>query len=91
MSATAAGARSDEEGSAAQVGAASFSDLVRAHHRREQARLTGDAGAMDAAESEFRDQLETFQRHEGKLDAVYWSTRNASAVGGRREVRLRWR
>jgi hypothetical protein len=62
-----------------QVGAASFSDLVRAHYMREQERGNG-AAARNGAESEFTKRLERFEREEGKLAAVYWSTRNASAV-----------
>jgi hypothetical protein len=80
MSATVAEARSNDGGSTAQVGAATFSDLVRAHYDRELARAAGDAAALAAAERELCDRLDTFQRREGKLDAVYWSTRNASAV-----------
>ena len=63
----------------AQVGAASFSDLVRAHFRREQARGS-DGAASDAADADFKATLDKFERSEGKLGAIYWSTRNASAV-----------
>jgi hypothetical protein len=63
----------------AQTGAASFSDLVRAHFRREEERKWhGDAGKE--AQDDYRAQLDAFEREEGKLAAVYWSTRNASAV-----------
>jgi hypothetical protein len=62
-----------------QVGASSFSDLVRAHYRREQERANG-AAAQNGAEGEFTAQLKRFEEKEGMLAAVYWSTRNASAV-----------
>ena len=78
MSATVA--VSKEQGSTSQVGAVSFSDLVRAHYWRERVRRSGDPAAIEAAEREFCERLEAFQRREGNLDAVYWSTRNASAV-----------
>jgi hypothetical protein len=65
---------------AAQVGAASFSDLVRAHFRREQERRGSDAARLAEAEDEFRRRLEQFEREEGRIGSVYWSTRNASAV-----------
>jgi hypothetical protein len=61
-----------------QVGAATFSDLVRAHFRREKERGNG-SGPSDA-EQEFDAKLARFEREEGRLAAVYWSTRNASAV-----------
>lgn len=81
MSATTAGAITRElETSTAQVGAVSFSDLVRAHYAREQIRATGDADAYEAAERDFCERLEAFERREGKLEAAYWSTRDASAV-----------
>jgi hypothetical protein len=80
MSAAVAVSTSNEKGSTSQVGDVSFSDLVRAHYQRERVRRTGDLEAIEAAEREFCDRLEAFQRREGKLDAVYWSTRNASAV-----------
>jgi hypothetical protein len=66
--------------STAQVGEVSFSDLVRAHYERERVRQTGDSDAFEAADGEFQVRLDRFQRLEGKLDAVYWSTRNASAI-----------
>lgn len=80
MSATVAVSPSTEEGSTSQVGAVSFSDLVRAHYQRERVRRGGDVEARKAAEREYCDRLEAFQRREGRLDAVYWSTRGASAV-----------
>jgi hypothetical protein len=80
MSATAAVPPFTEKGSTSQVGAVSFSDLVRAHYQREQVRGGSDAAAIETAEKEFYARLEVFQRREGRLDAVYWSTRGASAV-----------
>lgn len=63
----------------AQVGAASFSDLVRAHYQREEERAKGN-GHKNGADGEFAQKLKRFEDEEGKLAAVYWSTRNASAV-----------
>src|SRR5262249_29975722 len=40
----------------------------------------GDDAAADAADSIYRAKLEDFERNEGKIAAVYWSTRDASAV-----------
>ena len=62
-----------------QVGAATFSDLVRAHYHREEERNNG-AGRLDEAETEFTKRLAHFEHEEGKLAAVYWSTKNASAI-----------
>ncbi|MGZ4417651.1 MAG: hypothetical protein ACXVRV_05695 [Gaiellaceae bacterium] len=64
----------------AQAGAVSFSDLVRAHFRRELARAHPDDGDVDACEREFCERLKEFERKEGSLAAVYWSTHDASAV-----------
>jgi hypothetical protein len=64
----------------AQVGAVSFSDLVRAHFKRERERKRGDTAAAEQAEEEFCARLKEFQEKEGSLAAVYWSTRNASAI-----------
>jgi hypothetical protein len=66
--------------STAQAGEVSFSDVVRAHYERERVLKTGDTEAFHAADGEFHVRLDAFQHQEGKLDAVYWSTRNASAV-----------
>lgn len=71
--------RAEEEQAAEQVGAASFSDLVRAHYRREQERQA-NGSASPAADEEYRARLAEFEREEGDLASVYWSTRNASAV-----------
>jgi hypothetical protein len=85
MSATVAGAVPDrieetDSPARAQVGAVSFSDLVRAHFKRERERKRGDAEAAQHADQEFQDRLREFESHEGSLAAVYWSTRNASAI-----------
>jgi hypothetical protein len=85
MSASVAGAMPDhieetDSPASAQVGAVSFSDLVRAHFKRERERKRGDAEAAQQADQEFRDRLKEFELHEGSLAAVYWSTRNASAI-----------
>ena len=69
----------EEEQAAEQVGASSFSDLVRAHFRREQERKA-DGSTSPAADEEYRARLAEFERDEGKLSSVYWSTRNASAI-----------
>jgi hypothetical protein len=69
----------EAEQAAEQVGASSFSDLVRAHFRREQERQANGA-ASDRVEEEYRARLAEFEREEGELSSVYWSTRKASAV-----------
>jgi hypothetical protein len=69
----------EEEQAAEQVGAPSFSDLVRAHYRREEERKANGV-ASQAADEEYRTRLAEFEREEGELSSVYWSTRNASAV-----------
>lgn len=68
-----------EEQAEEQVGASSFSDLVRAHFRREQERRA-NGSTSQASDEEYRTRLAEFERKEGKLASVYWSTRNASAV-----------
>jgi hypothetical protein len=64
---------------AAHVGAASFSDLVRAHFLREHERIDHGSASRET-ETEFHHKLERFEHDEGKLAAIYWSTRTASAV-----------
>jgi hypothetical protein len=66
--------------SCVEVGASFFSDLVRAHFRREQERAGGHGSASPEAEEQYREKLEEFERQEGKLAAVYWSTKTASAI-----------
>lgn len=85
MNATVAGAVPDhvEESEApanAQVGAVSFSDLVRAHFDRERERENGDAEAAKRADAIYRARLEEFEAENGTIAAAYWSTRNASAI-----------
>ena len=63
----------------ASVGAASFSDLVRAHFAREHERVEHGAASRET-EAEYHRKLEEFEREEGKIAAVYWSTATASAV-----------
>jgi len=65
---------------ASEVGSASFSDLVRAHYWRESCRASGDLAATAEADAQYRQQLERFERQEGRVASVYWSTRNASAI-----------
>jgi hypothetical protein len=62
------------------VGGPSFSDLVRAHYKWEQARPARNGAALHKAQDEFKAKLAEFQAQEGDLVSVYWSTRNASAV-----------
>ena len=71
-----------------QIGGSTFSDLVRAHYQREQERSNG-AGALAEAESDFEKRLARFEREEGKLAAVYWSTQDASAVALMRSSSVR--
>ncbi len=59
------------------VGGPSFSDLVRAHYKREHGR---NGASRLEAEDEYQAKLAQFQHDEGRLASVYWSTRNASAV-----------
>ena len=85
MGATVAGAMPDhieetDSPASAQVGAVSFSDLVRAHFKRERERKRGDADASQQAEQDFHACLKEFEDQQGPLAAVYWSTRNASAI-----------
>jgi hypothetical protein len=61
------------------VGESSFSDLVRAHFRREQERESLGT-ASDAAEEEYRTSLARFENQAGDVASAYWSTRQASAV-----------
>jgi hypothetical protein len=84
MTATVAGSAPLELGqevtTTAQSGAASFSDVVRTHFKRETARAARDDGAAEDADKEFQGKLKEFEGKEGEIVAVYWSTRNASAV-----------
>ena len=62
-----------------ETGAALFPQLVWAHFRWERNHHSGD-GPDAALERAYRQKLGEFQRSEGRLEQVYWSTRNASAV-----------
>ena len=63
----------------AQSGATSFSDLVRAHYRREEERKWHGV-ASDEAQADYDAKLGAFEQQEGGIAAVYWSTCNASAI-----------
>jgi hypothetical protein len=66
-------------GATAQAGGALFAELVWAHYRWERERSKG--GDLDPAlERAYLAKLAEFQAEEGRLEQVYWSTRNASAV-----------
>jgi hypothetical protein len=62
-----------------ESGAALFPQLVWAHYRWER-KLHSDDGLDAALEQAYRQKLSEFQRMEGQLEQVYWSTRRASAV-----------
>jgi hypothetical protein len=62
-----------------ETGAALFPQLVWAHYRWER-NLHSDDGPDLALEQAYRQKLAQFQRSAGRLEQVYWSTRNASAV-----------
>lgn len=73
------GSVAGDDGASAQTGAALFAQLVWAHHRWERDR--SQRGQSDPAlEREYIAKLSEFQEREGRLEQVYWSTRNASAV-----------
>jgi len=67
-----------EEPVIGQTGAALFPQLVWAHYRWERGRRRREPDA--ALEREFLAKLDEFQREEGPLVQVYWSTRKPSAV-----------
>lgn len=62
-----------------ETGAALFPQLVWAHYQWER-RLHGNGGQDAALQQAYREKMSQFQRKEGRLEQVYWSTRNASAV-----------
>jgi hypothetical protein len=62
-----------------QTGAALFPQLVWAHYQWER-KLHAEGVADEALEQAYRAKLAEFQREQGKLDQVYWSTHTASAV-----------
>src|SRR6185503_8354046 len=72
--------RSDGTGEAIdETGAALFPQLVWAHYQWER-KLHSDGSADPALEQAYRQKLTEFQRKEGRVEQVYWSTRDASAV-----------
>jgi hypothetical protein len=68
-----------EKPSVTQTGAALFPQLVWAHHQWER-KLHAEGIADEELEQGYRAKLAEFQREQGKLDQVYWSTHTASAV-----------
>jgi hypothetical protein len=68
-----------EQPSATQTGAAVFPHLVWVHYQWER-RLHSDGIADEALEQIYQGKLAEFQREQGKVEQVYWSTRTASAV-----------
>jgi hypothetical protein len=62
-----------------ETGAALFPQLVWAHYQWER-KLHSDGGRDPALEKAYRQKLTEFQQKEGRLEQVYWSTRDASAV-----------
>jgi hypothetical protein len=63
----------------AQMGAVLFPQLVWAHYQWER-KLHSEGMADEALEQAYRAKLAEFQREQGKLEQVYWSTQTASAV-----------
>ena len=70
-------ARSDE--AIEETGAAVFPQLVWAHYQWER-KLHTDGGSDPALEQAYRQKLTDFQQKKGRLEQVYWSTREPSAV-----------
>jgi hypothetical protein len=70
-------ARSEE--AIEETGAAVFPQLVWAHYQWER-KLHTDGGSDPALEQAYRQKLTEFQQKEGRLEQVYWSTREPSAV-----------
>jgi hypothetical protein len=62
-----------------RTGATQFSELVRAHYRRE-AELKDDGVASGPAQAEFDAKLSQFEDEVGQIDSVYWSRQRPSAV-----------
>lgn len=79
--------RTDVEGNGNM--APTFPDLVWAHHVWDKQRRAG--GSDPAVEERYRETLAGFQAEHGKLDNIYWSSVDASAVGVtlRKRSRLR--
>jgi hypothetical protein len=80
-----------------QAGSPVFAELVWAHHRYERERNRGRASEAElrTLEQAYVDKLDEFQECAGRLEHVYWSTKEASAVAltvKRRGGRLqKWR
>jgi hypothetical protein len=68
-----------EQPSSTQTGAALFPHVVWAHYQWER-RLHGDNIADAKLEHAYREKLTEFQREQGRIEQVYWSTQTASAV-----------
>ena len=62
-----------------RTGATLFSELVRAHYRREVEEETGGVGS-GKAQANFEAKLGEFESEVGRIDSVYWSSRRPSAV-----------
>lgn len=66
----------------AQVGSPLFAELVWAHYRYErQRRRRRPEPELEALEEDYLAKLKEFQESVGELEHVYWSTKDASAVG----------
>jgi hypothetical protein len=66
-----------------QAGSPLFAELVWAHYRYQRRRDSRRRADEDMAvlEQAYLDKLKEFQETTGELEHVYWSTKNASAVG----------
>ncbi|HEU5214864.1 MAG TPA: hypothetical protein VFU30_04920 [Gaiellaceae bacterium] len=62
-----------------RTGATLFSELVRAHYRREAEAENGVVGG-GKAQADFEAKLTEFEHEVGQIDSVYWSSRRPSAV-----------
>jgi hypothetical protein len=62
-----------------RTGATLFSELVRAHYRREAEEEAGGVGSA-RAQADFDAKLSEFEEEVGQIDSVYWSSRRPSAV-----------
>ncbi len=71
--------RTRSEEAIEETGAAVFPQLVWAHYQWER-KLHSDGRPDPVLEEAYREKLTEFQRKEGRLEQVYWSTREPSAV-----------
>jgi hypothetical protein len=62
-----------------RTGATLFSELVRAHYRREAEEEVGGVGS-GKAQADYEAKLSEFEEEVGQIDSVYWSSRRPSAV-----------